>query len=328
MMVHPADEDTSTLQPGVDRPGRGVPRQDGPRRPPPLEGATALDAFVLAYTNISALVSTSTHRQDPLQSSPRREAPTSSRLHRSEWYVRSATIARLEVFRERVMDCFRARRPPRGCTVEVTPVGHVYEDWSATPLLAALFDANSRALGRTLIPGSQRDRPPRLHDMGNVSHVVPSIHPFLDLTAPPVTNHQKESPDRTLTPDGHRALRDGALAMARTVIDLALADRWGELRKRPEGDGHRGRRVFGAPGRRCEEPESRPKGERPGDRVRGSRWPTTHPAADWPWCTPPWGLLPGRGERLAPEIREAGGHAAPGWQCSLHGWAPARSSST
>jgi len=94
--------------------------------------------------------------------------------------------------------------------VEVTPVGHVYEDLVSDPLLAALFDANSRALGRTLVPGSQRDPAAGgSTDMGNVSHVVPSIHPFLDLHCSPVTNHQKEFADRTLTPGGHRALRDG-----------------------------------------------------------------------------------------------------------------------
>ena len=53
--------------------------------------------------------------------------------------------------------------------------------------------------------------------MGNVSHVVPAIHPFLDLGCAPVTNHQPEFADATLTPEGDRVLRDGALGMAWTV---------------------------------------------------------------------------------------------------------------
>jgi hypothetical protein len=68
--------------------------------------------------------------------------------------------------------------------------------------------------------------------MGNVSHIVPAIHPYLDLHCAPITNHQKAFADHTLTADGHRALRDAALAMAWTIIDLAEGDQWSELGQR------------------------------------------------------------------------------------------------
>lgn len=68
-------------------------------------------------------------------------------------------------------------------------------------------------------------------DMGNVSHVVPAIHPMLSLDCEPAVNHQREFAAATLTPAGLRAIRDGALGMAWTVIDLAQGDRWGELGK-------------------------------------------------------------------------------------------------
>jgi metal-dependent amidase/aminoacylase/carboxypeptidase family protein len=66
-------------------------------------------------------------------------------------------------------------------------------------------------------------------DMGNVSHIVPSIHPFLDIKPGGAVNHQPEFADHTIAPDGDRAVRDGALAMAWTVIDLAEGDRWSDL---------------------------------------------------------------------------------------------------
>jgi hypothetical protein len=66
--------------------------------------------------------------------------------------------------------------------------------------------------------------------MGNVSHEVPSIHPMLDLYCYPIVNHQKEFASLTITEVGDRAIRDGALAMAWTIIDLAERDRWDELR--------------------------------------------------------------------------------------------------
>ena len=65
--------------------------------------------------------------------------------------------------------------------------------------------------------------------MGNVSQVVPSIHPMLSLNCYPIVNHQAEFAAYTTTDDGKQAIRDGALAMAWTIIDLAEGDRWSEL---------------------------------------------------------------------------------------------------
>jgi hypothetical protein len=65
--------------------------------------------------------------------------------------------------------------------------------------------------------------------MGNVSYVVPSIHPMLDLGASPAVNHQPEFAAFTVTDPGRRMIRDGALAMGWTAIDLAEKDLWSEL---------------------------------------------------------------------------------------------------
>jgi len=93
-----------------------------------------------------------------------------------------------------------------------------------------LYQQNSSALGRTM---NRLDDLPRetsgSTDMGNVSQVVPSIHPMLDLHCYPTVNHQPEFAAHTTSDDGTAAIREGALAMAWTVIDLAENDRWGEL---------------------------------------------------------------------------------------------------
>ena len=97
------------------------------------------------------------------------------------------------------------------------------------PLLAELFEANSRSLGRHLAAGQDRDPGAAgSTDMGNVSHVVPSLQPMLDIGCAPVVNHQPEFAEATLTPEGDRMMRDGALGMAWTVIDLAAGNRWGD----------------------------------------------------------------------------------------------------
>ena len=65
--------------------------------------------------------------------------------------------------------------------------------------------------------------------MGNVSQVVPAIHPMIGIESGEAVNHQKEFADATITPSGERGLRDGALGMAYTIIDMAEQDVWGRL---------------------------------------------------------------------------------------------------
>ena len=65
--------------------------------------------------------------------------------------------------------------------------------------------------------------------MGNVSHVVPTIHPMLSIECGDAVNHQPEFAAATVNDSGNKAIHDGALAMAWTVHDLAVDDQWSEL---------------------------------------------------------------------------------------------------
>ena len=131
----------------------------------------------------------------------------------------------------KVLACFEAAAKATGCTYEVKPLGHTYTDLISDPLLTELYMANSAALGRPMGRGADRDPGAAgSTDMGNVSHVVPAIHPMIDIKSHPWVNHQKEFAAATVTPAGDLAIRDGALSMAWTVIDVAAKNRWNELR--------------------------------------------------------------------------------------------------
>jgi hypothetical protein len=65
--------------------------------------------------------------------------------------------------------------------------------------------------------------------MGNVSKLVPTIHPMIGIDSLPAVNHQPEFAAHTISPSGELAIRDGALGMAFTVIDLAAGNRWNDL---------------------------------------------------------------------------------------------------
>ena len=60
-------------------------------------------------------------------------------------------------------------------------------------------------------------------DMGNVSHLVPSIHPMIAVSPPDVPIHSTEFERWAGSAAGDRAVLDGAKALAMTVVDLWLA---------------------------------------------------------------------------------------------------------
>lgn len=198
----------------------------------PQLGINALDAFVQAYVNISTL------RQ---QLSPTDkvhgiitaggDAPNIIPAHtRSSWYVRATTRDRLDDLIPRVRACFEAAAIATGCEVEITSAGHVYDELVSHPLLADLFAENVAALGRPMRRGAETDPAGAVSsDIGNVSQLVPTIHPMLDIGSYPAVNHQPAFADHTVTPDGERTIHDGALAMAWTVIDLVERRLWDRL---------------------------------------------------------------------------------------------------
>jgi hypothetical protein len=56
--------------------------------------------------------------------------------------------------------------------------------------------------------------------MGNVSHLVPSIHPVLAVSPPDVSIHSAAFTGHAGGPAGDAAALDGARAMAATVLDV------------------------------------------------------------------------------------------------------------
>ena len=233
MMIHPAPHDVvdqsflAVSHLDVDYHGKEAHASAAPQL-----GVNALDAAVQAYVNVSTLRQSLyptdkvhgviTAGGDAANVIPDHTAMT--------WYVRAATTDRLEHVRAKVEACFEGAATATGATLTVTPRGHTYLDMRIDPVMAELFSANAAALGRPMGNEPVEDRPAAgSTDMGNVSHVVPSIHPMLDIGCSPATYHQKEFAAHTVMPGGERALRDGALAMAWTVIDLATGNRWAEL---------------------------------------------------------------------------------------------------
>ncbi len=233
MMVHPSPRDV------VDGPSLAIIQlevafhgKEAHASAFPEKGVNALDAFVQSYVNISTLRQhiLSTDKIHGIITDGGKAPNIIPALTRSKWYVRSQDFERLEVLRERVRSCFEAAAQATGCRAEIEQMGNGYTELVSNALLTDLYAANSLALGRPLTRGADiNPSEAGSTDMGNVSQIVPTIHPMLSLHCAPIGNHQPAFTSRTITPEGKRAVFDGAVGMAWTAIDLAAGDLWDEL---------------------------------------------------------------------------------------------------
>ncbi|HEY2590191.1 MAG TPA: M20 family metallopeptidase [Steroidobacteraceae bacterium] len=190
----------------------------------PELGINAADALTIAQTAVGLLRqhirSTDrihgivTHGGDAPNVVPAR---TSAR-----YIVRSETLEQLTDLRAKVYRCFEAGALATGAKLEIAGGDKPYAEMQHNETLAALYRSNVEALGRSFPDvGHWETRPSGSTDMGNVSRVIPSIHPMIGIDSLPAVNHQPEFAAHCVTAPADKALRDGALAMAFTCIDLA-----------------------------------------------------------------------------------------------------------
>jgi hypothetical protein len=86
-----------------------------------------------------------------------------------------------------------------------------------------MYQKNAEALGRSFPPDPAARAFLASTDFGAVSQVVPSLHPHVKICDPPVSNHQPAFAEAAISDRADRAVIDGAIAMAWTVVDAALA---------------------------------------------------------------------------------------------------------
>lgn len=155
------------------------------------------------------------------------DAPNVVPAHTSASYViRSRTVAELNELRPKVENCFRAGALATGSSLQLEEVSRTYTHLEHDSEIAALYQHNAEALGRKFGPTPSGGAST---DMGNISLAMPVIHPNIGLDVMPAVNHQPEMAAHYKTERADRVIRQGALALAWTCIDLA---REGALRDR------------------------------------------------------------------------------------------------
>jgi amidohydrolase len=186
----------------------------------PHEGINALDALIETFNNINAL---------------RQHVRPDVRIHgiitkggaaanivpeyaEGNFIVRAAEKRYHQEIVEKVKNCARAGALATGATVEFESHGLVYDPMKHNKTLGDAFTANLSAIGWE----ESKEPKPGMGstDMGNVSQVVPSIHPSMAICDIKVPGHSHEFCDAARSPRGDGCLVAAAKAMALTAVDL------------------------------------------------------------------------------------------------------------
>jgi len=133
--------------------------------------------------------------------------------------VRAEDDSYLDELKERVINCFIGAATASGARLEYRWGAVRYAPLRNNLTLARLFRRNLQSLGRKvhlLDPANSFGS----SDMGNVSQLVPSIHPSIAIAPAEALIHSPQFASAAVSEAGIRGLLDAAKALAMTVIDL------------------------------------------------------------------------------------------------------------
>jgi amidohydrolase len=136
--------------------------------------------------------------------------------------MRAHDAASLRHLEERMANCFLAGAIATGCEHQVEQTEPPYDELTPDKWLADVFRAEMVRLGRTPVAEEvEASVPLGSTDMGNVTKVMPGIHPIVGLDADGASVHQPAFAAAAAGPSADKAVVEGAIMLARTVVSLA-----------------------------------------------------------------------------------------------------------
>ncbi|MEH7301959.1 M20 family metallopeptidase [Neobacillus drentensis] len=221
MILHPADESyesgDSLAMDAIQFDFRG---RTSHAAASPEKGINALDAVIQLFNGINAL---------------RQHVTSDVRIHGiikeggvaanivpdkavAQFYVRAKDRTYLNEVVQKVISIANGASMMTGADVHIENYELSYDNMVTNHTLSQLFSNNLLSTGVKKVEKA-KDSYGSI-DMGNVSHVVPAIHPYIGLDSPGLIAHTREFADLTITDNSHQILARGALALAMTGYDL------------------------------------------------------------------------------------------------------------
>jgi amidohydrolase len=134
-------------------------------------------------------------------------------------YVRDRTAESVAELVMRVRDAAQGAALATGTDATVGETGPLYAERRNNMVLAERFGEAVRALGVDIVPGNP-DSPAGSSDIGNLSLLLPVIHPYIQIAAPGTPSHSEAMREAAATPFAHDRTQVAAAGLASVVADL------------------------------------------------------------------------------------------------------------
>ena len=187
----------------------------------PEKGINALDAVIQTFNGINAL---------------RQHIKSDARIHgvithggvkpnivpdyaAAEFYVRASTDEYCTELVKKVENCAKGGASATGATLKFTVIEPSYQSRLMNRTMGKLFEDNLAEIGEPLNPlppGSGAGS----SDIGNVSQVVPTIHPYISICDDSIAGHSIEFEKASASKRAHEAMLIAAKVLAMTALDL------------------------------------------------------------------------------------------------------------
>jgi len=222
MMVHPGVHNTATTETlacqtlEVEFFGKAAHAAARPDK-----GINALEAMLQAFTAINSLRQ---HIKDKARihgiiTDGGQAANVVPAHSAGSFIVRAEDDTYLDELKQRVLNCFIGAATASGARLEYKWGDTRYAPLRNNLTLAQLFTQNMQSLGRK-VQFSNPAEALASTDMGNVSQLVPSIHPFVAIAPVEIATHSPQFASAAASEAGIHGLLDAAKALAMTVVDL------------------------------------------------------------------------------------------------------------
>ncbi|WP_339146066.1 MULTISPECIES: M20 family metallopeptidase [unclassified Sutcliffiella] len=188
----------------------------------PEKGINALDAVIQTFNGINALRQhvTSDTRIHGIIPEGGKAANVVPDYAVAQFYVRAKTRSYVNELVEKVKSIAEGAAMMTGATMKVSNYELSYDNMVTNETLSDIFTEQLISLGvDTGEIVENRDGSGSL-DMGNVSLVVPSIHPYIKICNELYSCHTTEFRDAALSEEGKEAMILGAKSMATTAYEL------------------------------------------------------------------------------------------------------------
>ncbi|MFF5515065.1 M20 family metallopeptidase [Staphylococcus capitis] len=135
----------------------------------------------------------------------------------ARFYTRATSRKELDVLTEKVKEIARGAAIQTGCDYEFGPIQNGVNEFIKSPKLDDLFEKYAEEMGEEVI---NDDFGYGSTDTGNVSHIVPTIHPHIKIGSRNLVGHTHRFREAAASVHGDQALIRGAKILALMGLEL------------------------------------------------------------------------------------------------------------